>query len=404
MATMKLARQAKAFGEFYVPRFEVHAQGAAVDEAVIRDVTQVTYKDSIKEIDSFELTVGNWNSLTRTFKYIGSETEKTLSPASPEALRYKLFEPGAREFELRMGYGSTLTLMTRGGVTTMEPNFPASGPPTLTVRALNVLHRLRDKQRSQHWNDKRDSDIAKSIKTLTDPATQRKLKIRVSKTALSDEVPIEYVAQDNQYDIDFLFVRARNAGYVLYVDSEKKANGQVEDFLYFGPSDDKQPRVEVTYELEWGISLMDFKPTLSTAKQVKSVEVRSWNRQTNRAIRAKVDLKNPAIKVNADLLPLLTQPGAQPREEVVANEPQATPQQAQRRALALLSDRLKEMVTAQGTTVGLPDLRAGQKIRIKGVGSRFSGVYFVTDTTHTIADAGYTTRFTARREEPLPKG
>lgn len=405
MTTVKLAKQARKFGEFYVPRFEIHAQGAAVDEAVIRDVTQVTYKDSIKEIDSFELTVGNWNSLTRTFKYIGSETAKTLSPASPEALRYKLFEPGAREFELRLGYGSTLTLMTRGSVTTMEPSFPASGPPTLTVRALNVLHRLRDKPRSQHWNGKRDSEIAASIKTLTDPATQRKLKVRVRKDARTAELPIDYVAQDNQTDIDFLFQRARNAGYVVYVDSETKANGQVEDFLYFGPSDAKHPRaVDVTYELEWGISLMDFKPTLSTAKQVKSVEVRSWNRQTNRAIRAKVDLKSPDIKVNADLLPLLTQPGAQPREEVVANEPQPTPQQAQRRALALLSDRLKEMVTAQGTTVGLPDLRAGQKVRIKGVGSRFSGVYFVTDTTHTIADAGYTTRFSARREEPLPKG
>ena len=405
MAVISLAKQAKDFGEFYVPRFEVHAEGTAVPEAIIRDITQVTYKDSIKEIDSFELTVGNWDSTSRRFKYIGSETEATLSPASPEALRYKLFEPCAREFTLKLGYGSTLTPMTKGSVTTMDPNFPAGAAPTLTVRALNVLHRLRDKQRSQHWTNKRDSEIAQSIKTLTDPATQKKLKVRVSKTAMSKEVPLEYVAQDNQYDIDFLFLRARNAGYVVFIDSEKKANGQTEDFLYFGPSDEKHPRIrDVTYELEWGISLIDFKPTLSTAKQVKSVEVRSWNRQTNKAIRAKVDLKHPDIKINSDLLPLLTQPGCQPREEVVANEPQPTPQQAQRRALAILSDRLKEMVTAQGTTVGLPDLRAGQRVRIKGVGSRFSGVYFVTETTHTISDAGYTTRFTARREEPLPKG
>ena len=108
--------------------------------------------------------------------------------------------------------------------------------------------------------------------------------------------------------------------------------------------------------------------------------------------------------MNRDLLPLLTQPGKQPREEVVSNEPQPTPQQAERRALAILSDRLKEMVTAQGTTVGLPDLRAGQRVLIKGVGKQFSGIYFVTDTTHTIADSGYTTSFSARREAALPKG
>jgi len=321
-----------------------------------------------------------------------------------EKLRYKLFEPCAREFELKLGYGSTLTSMTKGSVTTLEPNFPASGPPTLTVQALNVLHQLRDRQRSRHWNNLRDSQIAKSIDTLIDPATKRKLPVRVSKTAASTETPLEYVAQDNQYDIDFLFTRARSAGYVVYIDSEKKPNNQVEQFLYFGPSDERHPRIrDVTYELEWGISLIDFKPILSTAKQVKSVEVRSWDRQTNKAIRTIVDLNHSRIQANHDLLPLLTQPGCQPREEVVSNEPQPTPRQAERRALAILSDRLKEMVTAQGTTVGLPDLRAGQRVQVKGVGKRFSGTYFVTDTTHTLADSGYTTRFSARREDQLAK-
>jgi phage protein D len=401
MPVVNLAKQAEEFGEFYVPRFEVHAEGTAVPEAVIRDVMQVTYKDSIKEVDSFELTVGNWDSTSRRLKYIEADADKALSDesrATLEKLRYKLFEPCAREFELKLGYGSTLTSMTKGSVTTLEPNFPGSGPPTLTVRALNVLHRLRDKQRSRHWNQKSDSQIAKSIDTLIDPETKRKLPVR----APGKEDPLEYVAQDNQYDIDFLFSRARNAGYVIYVDSEKKPNNQVEQFLYFGPSDERHPRIrDVIYELEWGISLMDFKPILSTAKQVKSVEVRSYDQQTNKPIRSKVDLRDPQITTNRDLLPLLTQPGCQPREEVVSNEPQPTPRQAERRALAILSDRLKEMVTAQGTTVGLPDLRAGQRVRIKGVGSHFSGTYFVTDTTHTITDAGYTTRFSARREDQL---
>ena len=34
------------------------------------------------------------------------------------------------------------------------------------------------------------------------------------------------------------------------------------------------------------------------------------------------------------------------------------------------------------------------------VGVRFSGEYFITDTTHTISDAGYITKFNGRREEP----
>ena len=49
-------------------------------------------------------------------------------------------------------------------------------------------------------------------------------------------------------------------------------------------------------------------------------------------------------------------------------------------------------------TVGLPDLRAGKRVRVVGLGKRFSGLYFVTKTTHTIDDSGYQTQFTARRE------
>ena len=57
------------------------------------------------------------------------------------------------------------------------------------------------------------------------------------------------------------------------------------------------------------------------------------------------------------------------------------------------------MVKANGTCVGLPDLCAGQRVQIDGLGARFNGTYFVTATTHTINDNGYTTTFEARRED-----
>ena len=44
------------------------------------------------------------------------------------------------------------------------------------------------------------------------------------------------------------------------------------------------------------------------------------------------------------------------------------------------------MVTATGTTSACRICAAGQRVQIKGVGSRFSGTYFVTETTHTIGD------------------
>ena len=60
--------------DFYVPAFEVKVGEKRLERDVIHDITQVTYKDNVKEIDSFEITINNWDSATRTFKYSDADT------------------------------------------------------------------------------------------------------------------------------------------------------------------------------------------------------------------------------------------------------------------------------------------------------------------------------------------
>src|SRR5471032_1718152 len=129
------------FADFCVPRFEISSSGRTVSTGVVRDVLQVTYNDSTTEIDSFDITVNNWDATARTFKYVCGE-ESVLGDTPVQ----QLFNPGAGEFELKLGYGSELVTMMRGTTTSLEPSFPAGGAPTLTVRALNALHQLRSRQ------------------------------------------------------------------------------------------------------------------------------------------------------------------------------------------------------------------------------------------------------------------
>jgi hypothetical protein len=143
MSVMTVLKESKQQGHFYVPQFEVKIAGVGLPPAVLRDITQLTYEDGIKKIDSFTLTVNNWDAGRRDFKYVGAEMPETLRDSTPESLRYRLFEPCNKVVEVRMGYVGALRLMMLGTFTTMEPNFPSSGPPTLTVRGLNVLHRSR---------------------------------------------------------------------------------------------------------------------------------------------------------------------------------------------------------------------------------------------------------------------
>src|SRR5215510_2814994 len=217
-------------GDFYVPRFEIKIAGANLRLDVLRDVIQVTYKDSIKELDSFELTINNWDADKRDFKYVGSETKESLDEKEPKSYNplHRLFQPCRHEVEVFMGYGGDLKLMLKGNFTTMEPSFPSSGGPTLTVRGLNVLHKLRTKQYSYAWTKKTESQIAKDLEKLPDPGSKGKkrfplpVEINERDPTVRDEKPIEYVAQTNQYDIDFLLARARRVGYVVFIMKEEK--------------------------------------------------------------------------------------------------------------------------------------------------------------------------------------
>jgi phage protein D len=364
--------------DFYVPAFEIKIGNRKQGLGVVRDITQVSYKDDIEAIDSFEITINNWDAQQRTFKYSDSN----------------LFDPG-QEVELSMGYfgGGRMRLMIRGEITSLRPNFPASGQPTLAISGLNVLHRLRREQKSDVYVKMTDTQIAQRICD--------RLKVTLlDNPAAGGEAVNEYLIQENKFDILFLLERARRVGYDLAVREDRGQSG-----IYFGPSGDVR---KVTYQLTYGRSLIQFQPTLTTAHQVSKVQVRGWDSKQGKPISVEVsraELKtDPLARQDAEAL---AQAFAE-RQEVVADKPVRDEAEAKQLALATLDRIAKDMVKGSGSVVGLPDLRAGTVVLIDGLGSaarepgagRFDGRYFVTSTTHAIGGGGYTTQFECRREEP----
>lgn len=376
---------------FLVPFFELLIEGSGLPEGVLRDVTEFTYRDSLTEIDQFEVSVANWDAETRRFKYIGSETSADLARPDAANLPFKLFEPCRKSVSVVMGYvGNPITMMT-GNFTTMEPSFPSSGPPVLTVRGLNALHELRRKKYSTAWVGKTPSFIARNIGQLNDGGARRfPASVEIVPGTESGEAPIPYVAQTSQYDIDFLLNFARQHGYELTLIGERGNRT-----IRFGRASDA--RLPVNYALGWGRALIEFKPTLTTAGQFKSVTVRGWDRSRQRPIEARIAFDDPALRgLNRDMHEMIIE--CDPREEQSVELPVFTEADARARAIAIMRDSGASIIKATGTTIGLPDLRSGTRVRIDNLGARLSGEYLVTKTTHTINDTGYTTRFEARRE------
>jgi phage protein D len=158
--------------------------------------------------------------------------------------------------------------------------------------------------------------------------------------------------------------------------------------------------VPAVYELKYGQTLISFKPTLKTKNQVAKVTVRGWNPAQKKEIVGEAtwdDLDIQGLPSVQDMAAVDSALAGS--EEVVADEPIETEAEAKQKAKAHLAKLAKDLVTGSGSTLGLPELRAGRPVFIQGLGSRFSGRYLVTSSTHAIGDSGYTTQFEARMEE-----
>ena len=372
--------------DFYVPAYKIRLGGREVPE--LHDITTVSYSDSLTAIDSFDVTVNNWDAANQKFKYTDVET----------------FRPWTR-VELGLGYyrrGFDLRRpMLTGEITTMAPTFPASGGPTLAVRGLNLLHRFRLKQETKPFFLQTDTEIASFLVGRIDAELRKQfpqLRIELEPEKLSEE-KIPFLVMQNQYPIVFLMERARRIGYELAI-KELPEGSQGRVLISFAPTSIiSRP----TYVLEWGVSLISIQPTLRVAEQVSKVTVRGWNPQSKKPIVKSVtraQLKGERVVHPRDL-DLQEPPLAQ---EVTVDRPIGSEGEAERYAKMILRQTASELVVAKGRTIGLPDLRAGVKVQIRGLGRRFSGPddrpfeYVVTETTHAFSDAGYTTDFTARME------
>jgi len=391
---------------FYVPQFQILVEGAGLPDDVMRDVIELTYEDDVDKMDSFQITVSNWDEAAKKYKYIGAEDTASVGAGanapgqagSQEALRYQLFEPCSKEVRIKMGYLGDLKTMMTGYFTTMEPSFTPNAPATLNVRGMNVLQRLRTKKYDDFFENKKPSEIARLVGQRRDErrnALRLPIRIVIDEEALGNERALAQIAQRNEYSIDFLWKLSRREGYVVTMQEAQSEGG--DPHIRFAPSDAGDSLNNAVYELKLGQSLIDFRPRITTANQFRSVTVNSWNRNTQRRISETVSFEDREMQnLNADLRYMLCMCDA--REELVVDEPQWDSNQAKARARALLLDQQKQMVTVSATTIGLPLLKAGTRVRISQVGARLSGEYFVTKTQHIFNDSGYITKFDARRE------
>lgn len=374
MATSVL-KSARPADDYYVPDFRVEVEGAVLDAEAHGDVLELKVVMDMDNMTSFDFTINNWNDKTVSFKYSDTDT----------------FNVG-NSVHVLMGYAGKLLPMVTGQIATMSPHFPESGPSTLTVGGLDGMFRLRDRKPAEgevtKYRNMADWQIAEAV------AQRNGLKSKVTREGqVYDEI-----VQKNQDDATFLMERAKRIDFDCYVRTDP---GTGEGVLHFEkPKDGRDSSVIRVYQFIWGENLVSFNPTINLSRQVSKITVRGWNDRTKQAIVATAEAKDlpKAGKTQGGKSgPEAVEKSMEGKHEVVVDVPINSEEEARWLAYALLAERAEQFITGTGQAIGLPDLRPGDNVEMKGLGERFDGPYYVTKVEHVINESGYRTQFDVRR-------
>lgn len=396
---------------FYAPRFVIELDGQVIETNATRDnvdvshdILDVSFQDSLSELEYFEFTLNDWDPVRNSPKYSSPYDANGAAQQDGSGRKIPPFEPGMSA-ALSLGYygsGEVVPKLT-GTIISITPSFPESGMPVMKVRVISDLFQLQQEQITREFIDQTDTAIAQAL------AEDLGLGVATTSGQAAGETITEFLTLNNEYPINFLMRRARILGYDVMILPKvdpslgltvtgDSSDGKV---LFFGPVDPDQP----VYALAWGKTLINFDIAVRTKEQVGKVTVKSTNpalpdgqqQIEATATLADLDLDYPDPKL------LDTLSGALEKAvEIVVDEPVQSQAEADLKAIGILRERVKEMVTADGSTIGFPDLRAGRVIEVTGIGQRYSGRWVLTKTTHKLDSTGYTTSFSCRLEGSLP--
>lgn len=352
------------------PAFAVTVDDADLDDAAARTVVEIGVVQQADRLNELTLVLANpFPELPWTH----GRYARTIREGS--AIR------------ARMGYVDDLHPVFDGEVTTLAPEFPSSGVPVLRVEARTRMHRLQGAVRNRTFKDVTDSEVVQKV--------CNELHLTPSTDPTSTRHP--YVVQYNQTDFAFLADRARRIGFEVSVEGKellfRKAKfGEGERHtLFWGTGGEKKPAPGT-------LPLRSFSPTLDLQGQVSEVVVRGLDPKTREPIEGKAPAGSEDAKMAGK------QTGSQAVQAtfgdsrlLVVDHPVSTKDEAEALAKAIFNRRALDFVQGSGESVGLPELRAGDVVRIDGLGDRFSGEYYLTRCIHTFDRGGYRTRFDVKR-------
>jgi uncharacterized protein involved in type VI secretion and phage assembly len=337
----------------FTPIFSVRIDGAELTAKENDAVHEIKITDWLRLPDVCTVAVGYQADAQRGFADLDGSA----------------FKVGAA-LEVKLGSTEETTTQTlfKGEIVTVEPTFQA-GHVAMVVRAYDRSHRMMRSRKQRTFLDQTISDIVTSVAGDSG----------ISVDAASSGGALDFVLQHNETDWDFVWRLAKRIGFE-FICEDTKAEFKKPD-----------PNAEAV-SLEYPDDLYEFRPRLTAVQQVEKVVVRGFDLKTKQSVTRTKTSPEQVTSAGIERKAMVSAfPGASLE---IAGQSFNKTEEADSMAQAALDQLANAYLAAEGACFGDPRIKAGVKLEVTGIGSKYSGTYRVAKAVHSISGGGgYTTSF-----------
>ncbi|THE64844.1 phage late control D family protein [Salinadaptatus halalkaliphilus] len=273
-------------------------------------------------------------------------------------LSWDEFEVGT-DVEIAMGYGDDgeLTPLLSGKIRSITGEFTVDHGPEVQAAGYGLLWDAMQGSRADSWEASTIGDAVEDVLSMY-PFSSVDIE--------SADIEREKLVQNGCSDYQFVHDLATTYGFEFYAERDTVK------FIPRSSAISDEPVAQLWY----GEDLHDFTGEISHRRDTHEVEVRSWD----------IERKEEIIE---------TAGSSDAKHKEVFSVPAMSPDEAEQIARTKLNQFSDEVVQGYGEADGIPEIRAGETIKLVELGDRFSGIYHVTKATHRMGSAGYRTTFEA---------
>lgn len=268
--------------------------------------------------------------------------------------------------EVTLKLGTSDAEVFQGEIISMKPGFSAKGGTSLTVRALDKVHRLGRGRKTRVFEDMKDSDVVSEV------GGEAGLSVETDAT----EETLPYILQRNESDIAFLKRLAARNNFILRI-----ADGK----LTF-----QKPQFEGTgYAVAMGGNLRDFNIEYNTTNLVQNVVVRGWDPEAKEEIVGEATA-GEVDQIGSGTLGVDTASAFGDSTAYVTDVPVSSQSGADAVAKAEMNRIARQFARGTAKIAGNETVRAGTMVTFSGIKAAVNGTCFVIGTRHMVSVAtGY---------------